>query len=187
MLIDLRDYQAEGDDREARTLENAARRCFASCLDIAVGKLEAITVLHVQRGTVDVVNFLKLHFDPAWTCEKLRGRLKELYGFGKRDQDQPGAPRQLTFAFDVFGECAEDDLADIMEADGFCLDDAMAMAYNGAVMCAHANRYLESHVADFDDAELDTFDVLLSRLDDARGRIASVLQSRRRRQLAIGQ
>lgn len=186
VLLSLRDFKASGNtEKENRAIEAQARKCYTLCVSIEETKLEALASLcSVMRkkgknDTVELINYLKLHFQKEWTVRELKQNIAELYCLGGNKKDK----EQLTFSF--FDAIEDDAIADLMEQDSFNTTSAMTMVYNGTLLCRNANSYLEKHAADIDDDELDQFEEISSALAEAKAGLDSLLEKRKRKQLMI--
>lgn len=183
LLIALRDFKGESDlEKENRTLENQAHKCYATCIGIEESKLECLAVLRNRRGVVEVMNFIKLHYDKEWTVRQLRDALGRLYGLGRKNAktDNPG---QLTFNF--FDQLEDDMVADLMEKDSFDTYSALTMAWNGALLCRNANRYLAQHAEEIGDDEITPFEQLAADLDQSRRHVETLLAAKKRAVLML--
>ena len=184
LLIALREFRGSSEsEKENRTIETQARRCYTTCLDLEFGKLAKLcTVMNdKRRGIVEVMNFLKLHCRKEWTNREFIRRVDELYGYGK---EKSGNPDQLTFSFDIFDDVSPETVADVLERNPRP-DEALQIVSNGALWCRSATRLLVEHADEFTDEALVEFERLSSELDEAKRRLDRVIAERRRAALAL--
>lgn len=184
LLIALRDFRGKSEnEKENRTLESQARKCYAKCLDLEFGKLAKLcTVMNdKRRGIVEVMNFLKLHYRPEWTNRKFIRQVDELYGYGK---EKSGNPDQMTFQFDIFDDVAPETVADVLERNPGPAE-AMQIVSNGALWCRGASRLLAAYADKIPDAALSEFERLSAELDEAKRHLDRLIAEKRRAVLAL--
>jgi|GEM_PF-5848233 len=182
MLLQLRDYEDRGDrtESEARTLAAAARKCYLKLVTLEFGKLLKLTVVahDRKRGIVEVMNFMRLYYDPGMTNAEFAAKINELYGYG-RDRETG----QLSFNFDMLDDVSPETVADLMESPAFGAAEALQVVANGALWCRSAAEVVAAHSADFADAALPEFERLSGELAAAKAQLDELIDEYRRRLL----
>lgn len=184
LLIALRDFRGSSEsEKENRTIESQARKCYTKCLTLEFGKLAKLcTVANDKtRGIVEVMNFLKLHYRPEWTNREFIRQVDELYGYRNNRQTNPGLP---TFLFDIFDDVAPETVADILERKP-APAEALQIVSNGALWCCGASRLLAEYADKIPDAALGEFERLSAELDEAKRHLDRLIAEKRRAVLAL--
>lgn len=184
LLIALREFRGSSEsEKENRTIETQARRCYATCLDLEFGKLAKLcTVMNdKRRGIVEVMNFLKLHYRPEWTNREFIRRVDELYGYGK---ERSGNPDQMTFSFDIFDDVSPETVADVLERNPGPAE-AMQIVSNGALWCRGASKLLAEYADKIPDAALGEFERMSAELDEAKRHLDRLIAEKKRAVLAL--
>ena len=182
MLLALRDWHDDGNrsEREARALEQAARRCYLKLVTLEFGKLLKLTVVahDRKRGLVEIINFMRLHYDPSMTNQEFARKIDELYGYGRREDSG-----QLSFLFDMLDDVSPETVADLMESPEFGAAEALQVVSNGAFWCRSAAAVVAAHAGDFSDAAVSEFERLAAELAEAKSKLDELIAASRRRRL----
>ena len=184
LLIALRDFRGSSEnEKENRTIESMARKCYVKCLDLEFGKLAKLCTVanDRRRGIVEVMNFLKLHYAPEWTNREFIRRVDELYGYGAGRQC---APDQRIFSFDIFDDVAPETVADVLERKP-APAEALQIVSNGALWCRGASKLLAEYANEIPDAALGEFERLSAELDEAKRHLDRLIAEKRRAVLAL--
>ena len=183
MLLSLRDYSADAvrEEKEARALEQAAHRCYLKLVTLEFGKLLKLTVLahDRRRGVVEIINFMRLHYDQAMTNQEFARKIDELYGYGRRQENT----EQLSFHFDMLDDVSPETVADLMESPEFGAAEALQVVSNGALWCRSAAAVVAAHAGDFSDAAVPEFERLAAELAEAKSKLDELIAASRRRRL----
>ena len=182
MLLALRDYSAAArEEKEARTLEQAAHRCYLKLVTLEFGKLLKLTVVahDRKRGLVEIINFMRLHYDPSMTNQAFARKIDELYGYGRRQENT----EQLSFNFDMLDNIKPETVADLMESPELDAADALQVVSNGALWCREAAAVVAAHAGDFSDAAVTEFERLAAELAEAKSKLDELIAASRRRRL----
>lgn len=183
MLVGLRDWTGKdgAPEREARTLAREARKCYLKLVTLEFGKLLKLTVVahDRRRGLVEIVNFMRLHYDPGMTNAEFAEKVNELYGYDRRRE----ASGQLSFNFDILDDVSPEAVADLMESPDFGAAEALQVVSNGALWCRSAAEVVAAHSADFADAALPEFERLSGELAQAKAQLDELIDEYRRRLL----
>ena len=182
MLLALRDWHDDGNrsEREARALEQAAHRCYLKLVTLEFGKLLKLTVVahDRKRGLVEIINFMRLHYDPSMTNQEFARKIDELYGYGRREDSG-----QLSFHFDMLDDVSPETVADLMESPEFGAAEALQVVSNGALWCRSAAAVVAAHAGDFSDAAVPEFERLAAELAEAKSKLDELIAASRRRRL----
>ena len=167
--------------KEARALEQAAHRCYLKLVTLEFGKLLKLTVLahDRRRGVVEIINFMRLHYDPAMTNQEFARKIDELYGYGRRQENT----EQLSFHFDMLDDVNPETVADLMESPEFGAAEALQVVSNGALWCRSAAAVVAAHAGDFSDAAVPEFERLAAELAEAKSKLDELIAASRRRRL----
>ena len=145
------------------------------------GKLLKLTVLahDRRRGVVEIINFMRLHYDPAMTNQEFARKIDELYGYGRRQENT----EQLSFHFDMLDDVNPETVADLMESPEFGAAEALQVVSNGALWCRSAAAVVAAHAGDFSDAAVPEFERLAAELAEAKSKLDELIAASRRRRL----
>jgi len=183
MLLALRDWHDDGNrsEREARALEQAARRCYLKLVTLEFGKLLKLTVVahDRKRGLVEVINFMRNDFNPAMSNAQFVAKVNELYGYGRRQENT----EQLSFHFDMLDNIKPETVADLMESPEFGAAEALQVVSNGALWCRSAAVVVAAHAGDFVDSAVSEFERLAAELAEAKSKLDELIAASRRRLL----